>query len=100
MPTPIYHITHIEDIKSGLKALIAEVQQLAISSIAIPPLGCGNGGLDWAEVKHLIESTFAELPEVKVVIFDPAGASEVDKMQVATPNPKFTHAHAFTNKTG
>jgi len=90
----------IEDIKSGLKALIAEVQQLGISSIAIPPLGCGNGGLDWAEVKPLIESTFAVLPEVKVVIFDPAGAPEVDKMQVATPKPKFTHAHAFTNKTG
>jgi len=90
----------IEDIKSGLKALIAEVQQLAISSIAIPPLGCGNGGLDWAEVKPLIESTFAELPEVKVVIFDPAGAPEVDKMQVATPKPKFTRAHAFMNKTG
>jgi O-acetyl-ADP-ribose deacetylase (regulator of RNase III) len=85
----------IEDIKSGLKALIAEVQQLGISSIAIPPLGCGNGGLDWAEVKPLIESTFAELPEVKVVIFDPAGAPEVDKMQVATPKPKFTRAHAL-----
>lgn len=85
----------IEDIKSGLKALIAEVQQLSITSIAIPPLGCGNGGLDWAEVKPLIESAFAELPEVKVVIFEPAGAPEVDKMQVATSKPNMTRSRSL-----
>ena len=64
----------IEDIKSGLKALVAEVQELAISSIAIPLLGCGNGGLDWAKVKPLIESTFVELPELKVIVFEATGA--------------------------
>lgn len=31
--------------------VVEEVQQLGISSIAIPPLGCGNGGLNWAEVQ-------------------------------------------------
>jgi O-acetyl-ADP-ribose deacetylase (regulator of RNase III) len=61
----------IEDIQTGLKALVAEVQQLGITSIAIPALGCGNGGLDWLEVKPLIESAFAELPEVKVFVFEP-----------------------------
>jgi O-acetyl-ADP-ribose deacetylase (regulator of RNase III) len=60
----------IEDIQTGLKALVAEVQQLGITSIAIPALGCGNGGLDWVEVKPLIKSAFAELPEVKVVVFE------------------------------
>jgi O-acetyl-ADP-ribose deacetylase (regulator of RNase III) len=64
----------IEDVQTGLKALVAEVQQLGITSIAIPALGCGNGGLDWLEVKPLIESAFAELPEVKVVIFEPVDA--------------------------
>ncbi len=39
---------------------MAEVQQLGITSIAIPALGCGNGGLDWLEVKPLIESAFIE----------------------------------------
>ena len=34
---------------------MAEVKQLGITSIAIPALGCGNGGLDWLEVKPLIE---------------------------------------------
>jgi O-acetyl-ADP-ribose deacetylase (regulator of RNase III) len=64
----------IEDIQTGLKALVAEVQQLGITSIAIPALGCGNGGLDWVEVKPLIESAFVELPEVKVVVFEPTDA--------------------------
>jgi O-acetyl-ADP-ribose deacetylase (regulator of RNase III) len=63
----------IEDIKSGLVALAKEVQQLSITSIAIPPLGCGNGGLDWAEVKLLIKSAFAQLPDVQVVIFEESG---------------------------
>jgi O-acetyl-ADP-ribose deacetylase (regulator of RNase III) len=62
----------IEDIQTGLKALVAEVQQLGITSIAIPAFGCGNGGLDWLEVKPLIESAFVELPEVKVVVFEPS----------------------------
>ena len=61
----------IEDIQTGLKALVAEVQQLGITSIDIPALGCGNGGLDWLEVKPLIESAFAEHPEVKAIVFEP-----------------------------
>jgi len=62
----------IEDIQTGLKALVAEVQQLGITSIAIPALGCGNGGLDWVEVKPLIESAFVELPRVKAIVFEPS----------------------------
>ena len=85
----------IEDIKSGLQALVAEVQQLGISSIAIPPLGCGNGGLDWSKVKPLIESAFAELPEAKVIVFEPTGAPEVDKIQVATSKPNMTRSRSL-----
>ncbi len=59
---------------------MAEVQQLGITSIAIPALGCGNGGLDWLEIKPLIESAFVELPEVKVIVFEPTGAPGVDKI--------------------
>ncbi len=36
-----------EDIESGLKALVVDVRRLGIRSIAVPPLGCGLGGLDW-----------------------------------------------------
>jgi O-acetyl-ADP-ribose deacetylase (regulator of RNase III) len=61
----------IEYVQTGLKALVAEIQQLGITSIAIPALGCGNGGLDWVEVKPLIESAFVELLEVKAIAFEP-----------------------------
>ncbi len=47
--------SRIDDIEAGLLALAKEVQRLAIRSIAIPPLGCGNGGLDWSEVRPRIE---------------------------------------------
>lgn len=85
----------IEDIKSGLVALVAEVQQLNISSIAIPPLGCGNGGLNWVEVKPLIESAFAQLPDVQVIIFEPSGAPIAEKMLVATKKPNMTRSRAL-----
>ncbi|MEH2160663.1 MAG: macro domain-containing protein [Nostoc sp.] len=42
----------IEDIQSGLVALVQQVQQLAITSIAMPALGCGNGGLNWLTLSH------------------------------------------------
>ncbi len=64
----------IEDIKSGLTALIQDVQDLGITSIAIPPLGCGLGGLRWSEVKPLIEEAFSSVPSVKVLMYEPAGA--------------------------
>lgn len=85
----------IEDIQVGLKALISEVQKLSIQSIAIPPLGCGNGGLEWAKVKPLIVETFATLPEVQVVIFEPGGTPQVDQMKVATEQPNMTRARAL-----
>src|SRR5712692_2790483 len=56
----------IEDIQSGLKALIEVVKKERIQSIAVPPLGCGNGGLDWTDVKPIIEQAFSKMPDVKV----------------------------------
>ncbi|MEA5583638.1 macro domain-containing protein [Nodularia harveyana UHCC-0300] len=85
----------IEDIKTGLVALVAEIQKLGITSIAIPPLGCGNGGLNWLEVKPLIESAFAQLPNVQIIIFEPSGAPVAEKMQVATKKPNMTRGRAL-----
>ena len=42
--------SRLEDIEAGLTALVTEVERLGIHSIAIPPLGCGNGGLAWTSV--------------------------------------------------
>jgi O-acetyl-ADP-ribose deacetylase (regulator of RNase III) len=63
--------SRIEDIELGLKALVTEIQRLEITSIAIPALGCGNGGLQWSIVKPLMVSAFHQLPNIKVIIFEP-----------------------------
>ncbi|MGK7924902.1 MAG: macro domain-containing protein [Spirulina sp.] len=80
----------IEDIENGLMALVEEVKQLNIKSIAIPPLGCGNGGLDWAKVQPAIERAFTQLSDVRVVVFEPIGTPAADRMQVNTSKPKMT----------
>ena len=56
-------------IQDGLVALIEEVRRRGIASIAIPALGCGNGGLEWCDVCPMIEEAFASLPWVQVLIF-------------------------------
>ncbi|MFZ4778903.1 MAG: type II toxin-antitoxin system antitoxin DNA ADP-ribosyl glycohydrolase DarG [Terrimicrobiaceae bacterium] len=84
-----------EDIASGLEALVVEVRQRGIQSIAIPPLGCGLGGLDWNKVRPMIEEAFASLPGVRVVLFEPAGAPEAKAMPVRTERPKLTVARAL-----
>ncbi len=59
----------IEYIKDGLIDLVQQIRRLGIKSVVLPPLGCGNGGLEWAEVKPLIEDAAGELPEVSFVVF-------------------------------
>jgi O-acetyl-ADP-ribose deacetylase (regulator of RNase III) len=86
--------SRIEFIHEGLVDLVALIRRLGIRSIAIPPLGCGNGGLDWAEVKPLIESAFVELPEVEVRLFPPEGAPDPRSMEVRTERPRMTPGRA------
>src|SRR5204863_4683207 len=45
----------LEWIREGLKDLIRLVQEHHIASLALPPLGCGNGGLEWTHVRTEIE---------------------------------------------
>ena len=61
----------INDIEKGLESLTKEVKNLNIKSISIPPLGCGNGGLEWQEIKPLITQSFAKFPQIKVILFEP-----------------------------
>lgn len=63
--------SRMSDIEAGLKDLVATIRRLRIRSIAIPPLGCGNGGLDWSEVRPRIEAALAELPEVEALVYTP-----------------------------
>ena len=68
--------SRIEDIDAGLQALIADVRARGIRSIAVPPLGSGLGGLDWAQVKPRIVAALGELPEVKAEVFEPLSQRE------------------------
>ncbi len=71
-PTKIHwrNPSKIEYIKDGLVALRELIIKKNIKSIAIPPLGAGNGGLDWNEVKPLIFDALQDL-DVDVQIFEP-----------------------------
>jgi O-acetyl-ADP-ribose deacetylase (regulator of RNase III) len=86
--------SRIEDIQAGLTALVTEVQARNIRSIAIPPLGSGLGGLDWAKVRPLIERAFAALPEVDVVVFEPGGAPADARANKSSDVPKMTAGRA------
>ena len=63
--------SRIDDIETGLAALVEEVQQRGIRSIAVPPLGCGNGGLDWQNVLPCIKAALEPLVNVRVLVFTP-----------------------------
>lgn len=67
--------SHMEDIEAGLVALVAVVRDYAIASIAMPALGCGLGGLEWAAVRPKIEAAFADLPHVRVLLYEPMDSS-------------------------
>jgi O-acetyl-ADP-ribose deacetylase (regulator of RNase III) len=82
--------SRIDDIESGLADLVRLIAELGITSIAVPPLGCGNGGLDWAQVRPLILAAFAHVPQVDVQLFPPEGAPPVTDMATRTPRPAMT----------
>jgi O-acetyl-ADP-ribose deacetylase (regulator of RNase III) len=88
----------LADIRTGLKSLVDTVTSMRITSIAIPPLGCGNGGLDWAEIRPLIEDAFAPLPEVEVSLYQPVGAPSAMAMPVGTKKPNLTFNRALVMK--
>jgi len=61
----------IEWIRDGLRDLRRKIIDTPIDSIAIPPLGCGNGGLDWKIVKAEIENALLDLT-VDVLVYEPS----------------------------
>jgi len=86
--------SRIEDIASGLKALVEEIRRRNIRSIAVPPLGCGLGGLDWAEVRPMIERALSVLPDVQVLLYEPVGAPVTEEMAKERKAPEMTTGRA------
>ena len=85
--------SRMEDIEAGLEDLARVIEKHEIRSIAIPPLGCGNGGLDWADVRPRIEGALGGL-DVRALLFEPRGAPEAEKMPIRTKRPRMTRGRA------
>ena len=65
------HPSQLAWVREGLDDLVRVVRERGIRSIALPPLGCGNGGLEWAHVRPLIEAALADAPDVDVLVYEP-----------------------------
>lgn len=61
--------SRIEYIDSGLVDLVAQIRERGIRSIAVPPLGCGKGRLEWSDVKPRIVAALSPLRDVRVVLY-------------------------------
>jgi O-acetyl-ADP-ribose deacetylase (regulator of RNase III) len=66
--------SRMEDIDSGLRALVDEIRSRGIRSIAIPPLGSGLGGLNWDHVRPRIEAALRGIKNLDVIVYGPNGA--------------------------
>lgn len=86
--------SRLTDIESGLDALVEDVRRLGIQSIAVPPLGCGLGGLNWRDVEARMRKAFARLPQIRWLVFEPSGAPDPAAIQTRTPRPKMTAGRA------
>jgi O-acetyl-ADP-ribose deacetylase (regulator of RNase III) len=86
--------SRLADIDSGLVDLIRVVRDLKVRSVAVPPLGCGNGGLRWEDVEPRIRHAFDALPDVAVAVYPPESAPAASEMRHATKTPSLTPARA------
>ena len=86
--------SRMEDIEAGLEALARLIQEREIRSIALPPLGCGLGGLDWPEVRRRMEAALGGLADVHIVIYEPHGAPPSDVMARTRDVPRMTPGRA------
>lgn len=86
--------SRMQDIDSGLAALVETIIQNDIQSIAIPPLGSGLGGLNWLEVKPRIEQALQPYEDIRVLIYEPLGAPVPKKMARSGEVPKMTAGRA------
>ena len=88
----------ISYIEQGLQDLVRIINEYSISSVAIPPLGCGNGGLSWQVVEPLIIKAFEDVPHIKVLLYPPQPAPNVKSMRVDKKLQQLTVSRALLLK--
>ncbi|MDI9407929.1 MAG: macro domain-containing protein [Candidatus Pacebacteria bacterium] len=92
-PTKIHWrgASKIDYIEKGLVDLRRIIEEYQIQSVALPPLGCGNGGLEWREVRPLIESYLGDRPSCEIHVFEPKIATRKNQTNII---PKMTVGRA------
>ncbi|MBM4254965.1 MAG: macro domain-containing protein [Deltaproteobacteria bacterium] len=86
--------SRLSDIEAGLKSLVETIRRYNIRSIAMPPLGCGLGGLDWSGVRPRIAAALQSLTDVHVIVYEPNGAPAAEKMVHTREVPTMTAGRA------
>ena len=86
--------SRIEDIDSGLVALVEEIRSRGIRSIAIPPLGAGLGGLNWNDVRPRIEKALKGIDGLIVRVYEPNGGPTAQEEASSRAVPKMTAGRA------
>lgn len=65
------HKSQYSYIEEGLQDLVKVLKEEKIQSVALPPLGCGNGGLEWSKVKQMIEKYLSPLNNIDILVYEP-----------------------------
>ncbi|MEI6622204.1 MAG: macro domain-containing protein [Actinomycetes bacterium] len=86
--------SRLVDIEAGLADLATVVRDLRIRSVAVPPLGCGHGGLVWSDVRPKIVEALAPLDDVEVLLFAPGVVPAASSMPTGTARPRMTPGRA------
>ncbi len=86
--------SRIEDIDSGLVDLVKVLKDNQVRSVAIPALGCGNGGLDWSVVRERITEALEPIENLAVTLFGVDGAPDFKRQVVGTSRPRMTDGRA------
>ncbi len=86
--------SRIEDIESGLVSLAEEIRKRGIRSAAVPPLGSGLGGLNWAAVRERMQEALGALESVQVVVFEPGDEPADKRANRSSDIPEMTAGRA------
>lgn len=86
--------SRMQDIEAGLRDLVRVIKEEQIRSIAVPPLGCGNGKLPWKDVRKRIIETFEVFPEVAARVYAPGQVPAPEEMKIGTERPNMTPGRA------
>lgn len=85
--------TRIGWVEDGLDDLVRVIREKGIRSIAVPPLGCGNGGLDWKDVRPLVVAALEVIDGLDAVIYEPT--AKYQNVAKRTGVEKLTPARAL-----